>query len=173
MPTKKVCLISSIGSLMGGLALGIFGTMLFFHANIENKGKAAWALGQEYFAAKRFDQAISMFNQSLAYYPEKPEPHLGLAQSYENLGVLDVALKEYRIAENLIRGENLYDNADKVSVLSKIGDLYLQQGAVNEAINAYKEGIKINPKWPDPYYGLGLTYRKMGDVDRAKENLKA
>jgi tetratricopeptide (TPR) repeat protein len=171
MTTKRIWLIS-IASVICGLIVGTFGTTIFFREITENKNKAAWALGQEHLEAKNFDQAISMFNQSVAFSPKRYDPHLGLAQAYEELGVLDVALKEYKIAAELISGENLYDKADKIAILSKIGDIYAQRGSYKDAINAYQEGIKINPKWPDPYYGLGQAYRKVGDNERAKENLQ-
>jgi tetratricopeptide (TPR) repeat protein len=145
---------------------------MFIRRIAQNKAKGAWVLGQQKLETKDFDQAISMFNQSLAFSPERYEPHLGLGQAYEGLGLVDIALREYQTAARLITGENLYDKVEKTTLLAKIGDIYLEGGLYAEAMEAYTKGISLNPKWPDPYYGLALAYHKVGDTKGARQALE-
>jgi tetratricopeptide (TPR) repeat protein len=41
-----------------------------------------------------------------------------------------------------------------------------------EAIEAYKQAIKIDPDYALAYYGLGLAYANLNDTDSALEQYK-
>lgn len=43
----------------------------------------------------------------------------------------------------------------------------------NEAISKFNESLRVNPYLGEPYYGLGLSYAKLGNIDKAKENFSS
>jgi tetratricopeptide (TPR) repeat protein len=49
------------------------------------------------------------------------------------------------------------------------GQRLADQGRYNEALQAYDEGIKLDPQWTDLYYHKGTAYNKLGIVDKAVE----
>ena len=60
---------------------------------------------------------------------------------------------------------------EKTIILARIGDIYLQKETYQEAQHVYTEAIALYPNWPDPYYGLGTVYYRIGNAPEAKENL--
>jgi tetratricopeptide (TPR) repeat protein len=49
------------------------------------------------------------------------------------------------------------------------GQRLVDQGRYNEALQAYDEGIKLDPVWTDLYYHKGTAYNKLDMVDEAVE----
>ncbi len=50
------------------------------------------------------------------------------------------------------------------------GKSYLGKGQLGQAIAAFKEALKINPKYAAAYKGLGVAYTQMGQYDEAIAN---
>jgi len=170
--TKSVWLM--VVGVICGLLLGVVVTTIVQNKSYDGQSLALTMQGNDYLQKKQFDQALSMFHQSLAYAPDEYGPHVGLGEAYEGLGISDVALREFRTAIQLIdlRKENEVSQLiEKVVILSRIGDIYQQIGKQEEAIKSYKQGIALSPKWPDPYFGLGIIYHKNGHFELAKESL--
>jgi superkiller protein 3 len=42
-----------------------------------------------------------------------------------------------------------------------------RQGKIEDAIKAYNKAIEIAPRYPSPYYNLGILYRDTGQRDIA------
>ncbi len=53
----------------------------------------------------------------------------------------------------------------------KSGNHRLEDGNFNEAIDEFKEAIKVNPKHPNAYLGLGIAYLKLNKLDMALKNI--
>jgi len=49
-----------------------------------------------------------------------------------------------------------------------IGNRSYRDGSFNEAIGYYKNAARLSPGIPDPYNGLGISYRKLGQNDSAR-----
>ena len=51
------------------------------------------------------------------------------------------------------------------------GKAYAEMGHSQEAVTALQRAIELRPMDPAPYYQLGLTYRKLGQSERARQIL--
>ena len=169
---KFICSVTA--GVVCGLLIGVVATVMFQSKSLNRQSLALAVIGNDHLRKKEFDQAIAMLNQSLTYAPDEYGPHVGLAEAYAGLGIIDVALREFRIAIQLIdrrQESDLSQVIEKVVILSRIGDIYQEIGKQEDAIKSYKQGIALSPKWPDPYFGLGKIYHKTGQFESAKENL--
>jgi len=61
----------------------------------------------------------------------------------------------------------------------KYGEAYLQlgilhsgRGGLDQAIRDYKKAIEASPQLSEPHYRLGLTYRRMGEESKAKQEFR-
>jgi len=45
-----------------------------------------------------------------------------------------------------------------------------RENKFNEAISKFQESLRVSRQLGEPYYGLALSYVKLGDTDKAKEN---
>jgi Flp pilus assembly protein TadD len=50
----------------------------------------------------------------------------------------------------------------------QLGNIYLARGALQEALAAYQKSIAANPGNSEAHYGLGLTYKRLGEEDKAQ-----
>lgn len=61
---------------------------------------------------------------------------------------------------------------DRVVVYTLIGDTYRRKGMPDEAMNNYREALKVDPVFSAAYYGIGSSYLRAGKSDDAIEYLK-
>ena len=85
-------------------------------------------LGLTFLALAAFGCAIP--KTVLVHDPLNPGEHIDLGVSYEQMGELDAALKEYKAAAKTAPLAYLY-----------MGNVYFQQGALSDAIKSYKKAI--------------------------------
>lgn len=74
--------------------------------------------------------------------------------------------------DDLAAAERFYQkahelNPDDVFLLNSYGTLEAKQGHFDEARVLFREAIKSAPSYPNPRYGLALSYQKEGQLDRA------
>lgn len=79
--------------------------------------------------------------------------------------------KDLKLAYNEIC-ENLKKYQNSFFLYNMLGLVYAQNNKINEAIQNYKEAIRINPKYIDAYNNLALTHYNHGEVNNAIENLQ-
>lgn len=61
---------------------------------------------------------------------------------------------------------------DRVVVYTLLGDTYRRKGLTEDAINNYREALKLDPVFSAAYYGIGSSYLRAGKPEEALENLK-
>jgi tetratricopeptide (TPR) repeat protein len=108
---------------------------------------------------KRYDEALGYLIRSILRNPKEPQPHLYLAQLYEQTGQADYAEKEYLTAINL-------------SPLSQhahvgLGEFYFDQGRLQEAEKQFQESL-LAARTLRGYWGLGLVYWREGRYAEAE-----
>lgn len=90
--------------------------------------------------------------------PLTPEEHINLGVIYENKGLIENAIEEYKKAAKIIPTAYLY-----------LGNAYMQKGDMDEAEKYYKKAIKRQPDLADAYNNLAwLYYTKKDNLDEAK-----
>ena len=53
-----------------------------------------------------------------------------------------------------------------------MGVVFQDQGKLNEAIEAYKKAIQMNPKYAEAYYNIGIVFKDKGKLDNAIDAFK-
>ena len=108
---------------------------------------------------KRYDDALGYLIRSILKNPNDPQPHLYMAQVYEQTGHIDYAEKEYRTAINL---SPLSHGAH-----TGFGEFYFDQGRLEEAERQFQESLRA-AKTLRGYWGLGLVYWREGRYAEAE-----
>ena len=144
------------------------------------------------------DQAgIDVLNQLIRESPDTAEAYVRLAEAYRNTGRPELETQmlrrlahhhpDYPMVNVLIaRAMMTMDPVDYPAVLAELAraekstpadaDIFYIRGKVlvalnryQEAVNALRRAIVLRPMDPSPYYQLGLTYRKLGQSDLARQ----
>jgi O-antigen ligase len=83
--------------------------------------------------------------------------------AYFNMGYIDKAVKEYEKAAIL--------NPYHIYVLNDLASNYSQLGKNQEAIDLYKQALKIAPHYQDALFNLAAVYYNVDSIDRAYATL--
>jgi tetratricopeptide (TPR) repeat protein len=122
------------------------------------------ALGIAYMEQKKWNDAITSFQQASARAEKWVYPHYNLARAY-------AAMDRYRDAEREFkRGIEIGNDLGlKYAYLHyNLGVLYLFQGQSNEAEQEFRRAIEMNPSDALSYYNLGLVLDKRGKSEQAE-----
>ena len=112
---------------------------------------------------RRYDDALGYLIRSIVKEPDESQPHLHLAQLYEQTGQADYAEKEYLTAISL---SPLNHGAH-----SGLGDFYFDHGRLAEAEQQFQESLRA-AKTLRGYWGLGLVYWREGRYVEAESAFK-
>jgi Tfp pilus assembly protein PilF len=102
---------------------------------------------------KRYDEALGYLIRCILKDPKSLQPHLYLAQVYEQTGQTDYAEKEYLTAINL----------SPLSMRAHVGlgEFYFDHGRLEEAERQFQESLRAT-KTLRGYWGLGLAFWREG-----------
>jgi Tfp pilus assembly protein PilF len=118
----------------------------------------------------KFDEALAVFEQFSAKYPEIYGARLNVATTYLKKGDLDRAESEFRevlakIVE--IHGEVAKDKATSLRALSGLGELALKKGDFEAAQKSFREALEISPEDAAAAYNVGEIFFSNQKVDEA------
>jgi Flp pilus assembly protein TadD len=139
---------------------------------------------------------LSLWKDSVSKSPRKARPHHNLGEAYEDLGMIDKAIKHYSIAlkaePNTAKIHNNLGNAYRTKGLKSkavkhyehairlepdlaephvnLGIIYKSEGQFNKAISHYNSALRINPDQPEAHYNIGNMYMLKGHIERAIEH---
>jgi len=108
---------------------------------------------------KRYDEALGYLIRSTLREPREPQPHLYLAQVYEQTSHADYAEKEYLTAINL--------SPLSMRAHAGLGEFYFDQGRLQEAEEQFQESLRA-AKTLRGYWGLGLVCWREGRYAEAE-----
>jgi Tfp pilus assembly protein PilF len=108
---------------------------------------------------KHYDEALGYLIRSIKNNPNESQPHLYLAQVYEQTAHADYAEKEYRTAINL---SPLSHRAH-----AGLGEFYFDQGRFPEAERQFHDSLQA-ARTLRGYWGLGLVYWREGRYAEAE-----
>ena len=81
-------------------------------------------------------------------------------------------MKANLIAGNLVElKQQFYANPDNVEVVLALANAYADQGRWEEAVEAYKLAIKLDPENGDLYNRLGVVFVALEDPDDAEDSV--
>ena len=123
-------------------------------------------LANDLLAIGRAGDARRHLQRALREYPEDASFMDLLARTYEQQGDLDRAERCWRRAAAW--------DSELPSPWLNLGQIALTQGRDAEAIALLDRAALLAPDAPEPYYGLSLAHRRLGDQERAEQlRLKA
>jgi tetratricopeptide (TPR) repeat protein len=156
-------------------------------------------LGNNLIWGEQYQTGIDVLNQLIRKSPDTAEAYVRLAEAYRNTGRPELETQmlrqlahlhpDYPMVNVLIaRAMMTMDPVDYPAVLAELAraekstpsdaDIFYIRGKVlvalnryQEAVNALRRAIVLRPMDPSPYYQLGLTYRKLGQSDLARQIL--
>lgn len=109
--------------------------------------------------ADYLDIAIAEFKKAIELNYRNSTAHCNLSKAYLLKKDYDKCIEEARITLTISDSEYAYNN---------MGLAYDEMGKTQEAIKAYLEGYRINPKKTFILKALGNDYYKIGDLKNAK-----
>lgn len=121
------------------------------------------AIGAEYFASFKIDEAIENCNLAIMLNVENKDAYFNRAFIYETIGKDSLAIENYtKVIEIAEHYADAYYNR---------GILYEKHTDFQLAIEDYSQAIKLNPQYvADIYNNRGNTYMEMNFLDKAIED---
>lgn len=134
--------------------------------------KASFALfeqGNQFFVEKKYDDAISAYQQFLEKNPKAYKVHLNIGNCFKEKGELDKALEEYnKVLEGVEKEEeDLSGNEIAARVLAAKGEAYLKKEDYGNAQKNFKNSIEIYPKNEVLAYNVGEIYFSNNKIEEA------
>jgi Tfp pilus assembly protein PilF len=124
----------------------------------------------------RLDAARDSFKRALEINPSYTEAALNLAVTYNDLGAYELAQQVYRGAIHRdARGRQEIDPFAKGKIANLHADLahaYLEVDMPSEAVQEYRNAIRLCPHFADLRVRLAEVFRQLGDLDAARHQLE-
>jgi tetratricopeptide (TPR) repeat protein len=133
-------------------------------AKSPNNARAYNNLGVELKNKGEYDKAIEQFEKSQKADKNYTSVYFNLGDVQYRLGNYENAVVYLKKALTLKLDQQL-----RLDVLNKLGRTYSAMGQAENAIEAFKEAIKVYPTAVAPYNNLGVQYIKIGRFDLAIE----
>lgn len=128
------------------------------------------------FAAKKYQEAASMYLALLKENEKDPQMHFNVGACFQAMGQIDQAIAEYKIAIGIDPKNTAFIDALDGALNAKIKPI--REQAIQEhtkknyaqAISLYQNILSIKPtKDPSLYYNLASAYYSMQDYVRARD----
>ena len=137
-------------------------------AKAPNNARAYNNIGVELKNKGEYNKAIEQFEKSLKADKNYTSVYFNLGDVQYRLGNYEDAVVYLKKALTLKLNQQLH-----LDVLNKLGRTYSAMGQTENAIDAFKEAIKVYPTAVAPYNNLGVQYIKTGRLDLAIETLES
>ena len=119
--------------------------------------------------------AISAFEHAVRQAPWQPHPHLNLARIYERQGREQAAAQQRKIFAQLRpvqdkvqrHLENLAAFPSDIESRHLLGEAYVAQGRVEEALAAFRQVIAADSSYAPSHYGLGAALHYKNELAAA------
>lgn len=126
-----------------------------------------FARGEAHYKGRQYEPAVKELREAIKQRPDWEDPHYVLALSLTELGRLDEAIAEFkRVIAFALKDE------PKILSYYNMGNAYADLGQYEEAIDAYRQAIKLNDKLSKPYNNLGLSYAALNKIEEAIPEFK-
>ena len=110
----------------------------------------------------RTEEAVREYQEAVHLDPNNVGARLDLGVLLMNAGKLDDAAREFRLG--LISSGGSPDEPD---LHGNLGIVLARQGMNEEAVQEFREAIRLRPDFPIAHNGLGIIYAQRGQIDDA------
>jgi Ca-activated chloride channel family protein len=119
--------------------------------------------GNEAFYNQDFDGALAAYQEAQADSPELAEPHYNAANAHYRQGAYEQAEKE--LEQTLIKDEGDLSQSSTYN----LGNTFFQGEQYEQAIEAYKEVLRLNPDDIEAKQNLELALRQLQQQQQEQE----
>lgn len=123
-------------------------------------------VGLIYMSQSDYPKAAEHLREAVRLNPFFTDAHNNLGAVYRELKEYDKSLAELQTA---LKDKN-YQTPEKIEL--NLGNLYLDQGVMSEAVRWYELAVKANPGYVRGHFALGAAYQKMGKGDLAAQQFR-
>ncbi len=120
------------------------------------------SLGGVYKELGKPEQTVHAYRRAIAIDPTYAPPYNNLGFFFEQQGEYDQAMALYK---QVI--EHHQNDRDRAVSWNNIGNVYREMKREQEAIDAYRQAIDLDPAFSWPYQNLGLIFEERGDHEEA------
>ena len=142
----------------------ILSFLMSFNSFAQNK-KSFLRDGNELYGESSYNEAEMQYRKSL----EKDQDYFNAS-----FNLADAVYKQERYEESSALFDALKDNAPTETDLSKVyhnlGNSLVKEQKLEEAIDAYKSALRINPNDKDTRYNLAITHKKKQQQEKKQED---
>lgn len=121
--------------------------------------------GNRQFHSQQYEKAEATFRKAVAVKPNNPEAQYNLGCALMAQQKDSMAIKCFQRA-----GELQPNKLRRAQVYHNMGVIFQQHKQWSEAIEAYKESLRMNPKDNETRYNLALCMKQKKDNDKNKKN---
>ncbi|KAK1170738.1 tetratricopeptide repeat protein 13 [Acipenser oxyrinchus oxyrinchus] len=111
----------------------------------------------------RTSEALSDLTKAIQLHPS--------ARLYRHRGTLNFISEEYELAQQDFQQSLVLKKNQPIAMLYK-GYTLFHRGMLKEAIEIFKEALKLKTDFIDAYKSLGQAYRELGDFEAAMESFQ-
>ena len=129
-----------------------------------NKARSLNNLGVELNNAKRWDEAIPLFEQAIKIDSRYWDPYENLAASLAVIGDVDKAIE--------VGEKSLKINPYSKEAYSNLGSFYIFKNQFQKAEKYLLKSVSFDAKYGKSYYNLGRLYLEQNDPNRAWQNYR-
>jgi len=131
-------------------------------------------LGVTFYQLEDLSSALDKFETALELDPDDPDTHYQLGATYLTLALSGSEPSAAVDPELLQQARGEFEAAlalreNMPEALIGLGNIYLQQGDYDAAIQTLSQVIEVVPDSREAYYALGGAYAQSGDIDKACE----
>lgn len=103
---------------------------------------------------------ITLWGDTIKKSPRKGRPHNNLGNAFKEKGLIDQAIREYKVG---MRVEPTYE-----LTYNNLGATYLEMGKIDEAIEQYRKALRVNPNFSEAHFNLAVAYERKGLTEEAE-----
>ena len=152
------------GTLGIVLVLAASGYGYIYFGSAPERARAEMALGAKQMVPGAYAEAIAHFDRAIGIWPDLAEAYLNRAVAEHQIDQRAAALvdldKALDVDPNLTRANN------------ERGQIYLENGNPNKAIEDFSASLKVKPSL-EGYYQRGQAYEALGQHEKAIANYDA
>ncbi|MEJ2515079.1 MAG: tetratricopeptide repeat protein [Gammaproteobacteria bacterium] len=122
------------------------------------------AMGFALFQQGKSEEAIAALEKALAVDPEHWKAHNNMALASIDLGELEMAEAHYRESLAIEPQPAIYND---------LGFVLERQGLIEDAAEAYRKALELDPESASAHYNLGASLARSGEYAEAEIHLRA
>jgi tetratricopeptide (TPR) repeat protein len=110
---------------------------------------------------EKYDEALEIFEEFRAKYPEIYQVHLNIGNCHLNKGELDKAESEFKLVLDKtmeMHGDYKSDPATSLRAFTGLGELYIQKGNFEKAQEYFAQALEISPEDEVAAYNVGQIF---------------